>query len=41
MIRKGFVRYALREGYSLTPVYGFGETDTFSNVIIVCCRNYN
>ncbi|KAF4684914.1 hypothetical protein FOZ60_007158 [Perkinsus olseni] len=30
--RKGFVRYALREGYSLTPVYGFGETDTFSNV---------
>ena len=30
--RKGFVKYALEFGYSLTPVYGFGEKDTFANL---------
>ncbi|CEM14947.1 unnamed protein product [Vitrella brassicaformis CCMP3155] len=30
--RKGFVKYALQHGYALTPVYTFGECDTFSNV---------
>jgi 2-acylglycerol O-acyltransferase 2 len=28
--RKGFVVYALRHGYSLTPVYTFGESETYS-----------
>uniref|UniRef100_A0A6B2LGP4 diacylglycerol O-acyltransferase n=1 Tax=Arcella intermedia TaxID=1963864 RepID=A0A6B2LGP4_9EUKA len=30
--RKGFVKYALQYGYSLTPVYVFGERDTFWNL---------
>jgi len=30
--RKGFVKYAIEFGYSLTPVFGFGEKDTFYNV---------
>ena len=29
---KGFVKYALQHGYSLTPVYTFGESETYSNV---------
>lgn len=29
--RKGFVKYALRHGYDLVPVYGVGETDLVSN----------
>jgi hypothetical protein len=29
--RKGFVKYALRAGYSLTPVYVFGESDMYYN----------
>lgn len=28
--RKGFVKYALRYGYKLHPVYTFGESDTFT-----------
>ena len=30
--RKGFIKYAIQYGYSLTPVFGFGEKDTFYNV---------
>mmetsp|Transcript_29455 Transcript_29455/g.57683 ORF Transcript_29455/g.57683 Transcript_29455/m.57683 type:complete len:316 (+) Transcript_29455:156-1103(+) len=30
--RKGFVKYALRNGYDLVPCYNFGETDLFSNL---------
>jgi len=30
--RKGFVKFALRHGYSLTPVYVFGETDSYTNL---------
>jgi len=30
--RKGFVKLALRYGYSLTPCYSFGESDLFSNL---------
>jgi len=30
--RKGFIKYALQFGYSLTPAYVFGERGTFSNV---------
>ena len=30
--RKGFIKYSLQYGYSLTPVYAFGETDAFNNV---------
>jgi len=30
--RKGFVKYALQHGYSLTPVYAFGETDVYDNL---------
>merc|ERR1712129_564476 len=30
--RKGFVKYALQHGYSLTPVYAFGETDAYNNL---------
>ena len=30
--RKGFVKYAIQYQYSLTPVFGFGEKDTFYNV---------
>eukprot|EP00927_Polykrikos_kofoidii_P059328 TRINITY_DN54508_c0_g1_i1.p1 TRINITY_DN54508_c0_g1~~TRINITY_DN54508_c0_g1_i1.p1 ORF type:complete len:497 (-),score=55.78 TRINITY_DN54508_c0_g1_i1:111-1601(-) len=29
--RKGFVKYALQHGYSLTPVYAFGENDVYGN----------
>jgi len=29
--RMGFVKYALQHGYSLTPMYTFGEHETFSN----------
>jgi hypothetical protein len=29
--RKGFIKYALRAGYSLTPVYVFGESDLYHN----------
>lgn len=32
-MRKGFIRYAMQHGYSLTPIYGFGENfifDTFA-----------
>merc|ERR1719265_19060 len=29
--RKGFVKYALRHGYDLVPVYGVGESDLMSN----------
>ena len=29
--RMGFVKYALQYGYSLTPVYAFGERRTFYN----------
>jgi 2-acylglycerol O-acyltransferase 2 len=28
--RKGFVKYAIRYGYSLTPVYAFGENDLYT-----------
>ena len=27
-----FVKYAMTQGYSLTPMYTFGETATFSNL---------
>lgn len=27
--RKGFVKYCLEEGYPITPVYTFGESDTY------------
>lgn len=27
--RKGFIKFALRYGYSVHPIYTFGETDTF------------
>ena len=30
--RRGFVKYALTYGYSLTPVYCFGENKTYSNI---------
>mmetsp|Transcript_8900 Transcript_8900/g.21702 ORF Transcript_8900/g.21702 Transcript_8900/m.21702 type:complete len:776 (-) Transcript_8900:809-3136(-) len=30
--RKGFVKYAIKNGASLVPVYSFGETDLFGNV---------
>eukprot|EP01084_Bolivina_argentea_P161674 281435_1 len=30
--RKGFIKYAIKYGYSLTPVFGFGEKDTFYNI---------
>ena len=30
--RKGFVKYAIRYGYSLTPVYAFGENDLYTCV---------
>eukprot|EP00662_Eupelagonemidae_sp_cell21_P041978 gene41978-1686_t len=29
--RMGFVKYAIQHGYSLTPVFAFGERDTFAN----------
>ena len=29
--RKGFIKYALRHGYSVTPVYCFGENDLYWN----------
>lgn len=28
--RKGFVKYCLQYGYSITPVYTFGESDTYN-----------
>jgi len=30
--RKGFLKYALQHGYSITPMYAFGENKTFSNL---------
>lgn len=30
--RKGFVKYALRYGYALTPCYVFGENETYWNI---------
>lgn len=30
--RMGFVKYALENGYSLTPIYCFGENKTYSNL---------
>lgn len=27
--RKGLVKYALQHGYKMTPVYSFGESDTY------------
>ena len=27
--RKGFVKYALQHGYALTPIYTFGESETY------------
>ena len=30
--RKGFVKYALRHGYGLVPVYGIGENDLYWNL---------
>ena len=29
--RKGFVKYALQNGYALQPIYVFGETDAWWN----------
>lgn len=30
--RQGFIKYALQFGYTVTPTYGFGEKDTYSNI---------
>eukprot|EP00929_Paragymnodinium_shiwhaense_P055216 TRINITY_DN27685_c0_g1_i2.p1 TRINITY_DN27685_c0_g1~~TRINITY_DN27685_c0_g1_i2.p1 ORF type:complete len:148 (+),score=32.95 TRINITY_DN27685_c0_g1_i2:144-587(+) len=30
--RKGFIKYALQNGYALVPVYTFGENDTYANL---------
>jgi len=30
--RKGFIKYALQYGYSIVPIYVFGEKNTFSNL---------
>jgi 2-acylglycerol O-acyltransferase 2 len=30
--RLGFVKYAMRYGYSLTPVYAYGENDLYTTV---------
>ena len=30
--RRGFVKYALENGFALTPIYTFGENKTYSNV---------
>ena len=30
--RKGFIKYAIEHGYSLTPCYGFGENKTYANL---------
>ena len=30
--RKGFVKYAIQYQYTLTPIFGFGEKDTFYNI---------
>merc|ERR1719191_1725832 len=27
--RKGIIKYALQHGYAVTPIWTFGETDTF------------
>ena len=35
--RLGFVKYAMRYGYSLTPVYAYGENDLYTCVPIACC----
>jgi 2-acylglycerol O-acyltransferase 2 len=32
--RKGFIKYALRHGYSVAPVYLFGENDLYWNAQI-------
>mmetsp|Transcript_65894 Transcript_65894/g.157533 ORF Transcript_65894/g.157533 Transcript_65894/m.157533 type:complete len:397 (+) Transcript_65894:90-1280(+) len=32
--RKGFVKYCLRYGYRLHPVYTFGESDTYSSLVL-------
>lgn len=31
--RKGFIKYAMQHGYSITPVYCFGESMLYSNVL--------
>jgi hypothetical protein len=33
--RKGFVKYALQHGYSLTPVFAFGERETYANLQVL------
>jgi hypothetical protein len=30
--RKGWVKYALQHGYSITPVYNFGERECYANL---------
>lgn len=30
--RRGLFKYALQQGYSMTPIYAFGERDTYTNL---------